>query len=378
VCPRRFAAEEEEIEDGSHHYLARVRVTYGVVRMRVIRIGTSQRQPQRVPNGGEQGAMRRSVRIATVSAAVVAVSLALAGSALAESHAFVDFEGLPEGKIVSSVSSGSGISGDAVPGSVGLAGVSADPAVTGNAAMIYDSACGGGGPADCTGDEYDKFRPELGKVLMVAKSVQDANGDGLADRPDVTTRGGMLRFDFTRFGPGAVTIVSLDVLDIESRRGTIALYARGSLIGTVPIPVTGDAGFATVAVGRSGIDRMDVTLGDSGVVDNLHLIVGAAIQPSAPRSCGSLRLGVRSLVVGRRTAVPVTVRDTLGVRMAGKRVVARGAGVLRSGRTNARGVVRLVVQPRRAGIVRFSVPGAPRCAKRLAVASVFRPPAITG
>jgi hypothetical protein len=322
--------------------------------------------------------MRRSFGVVAALSAVVVLSLAMAGRALAQSHAFIDFEGLSEGRLVSSVSSGAGMSGDALPGWVAIAGANADATVTGNAAMIYDSACHGSGPANCTGAEYDKYKPQLGKVLMVAKSVQDANADGVADRPDVSTRGGLLRFDFTPLGRAAVTVESIDVLDIESRQGTIALYAKGSLVATMPIPVTGDNGLATVTIRRPGIDRMDVSLKDSGVVDNVHLVIGAETPRPAPRACGSLAIGVRRLALGTRTAVPVTVRDALGVRMANRRVVARGAGVLRFGRTNARGVVRLVVRPRRAGVVRFSVPGAPRCARRVAVAGAFRPPVLTG
>jgi hypothetical protein len=53
--------------------------------------------------------------------------------------------------------------------------------------------------------------------------------------------------------------------------------------------------------------------------------------------------------------------------MARVRVIARGAGVRTSRMTSARGLARLIVRPRRVGVVRFAVRGGSRCVKRVAV-----------
>jgi hypothetical protein len=310
--------------------------------------------------------MQYAMRLAVVLTALVGISAFGAGSASAQLRTNMNFEGLPEGLIVSSLASGSGIAGDTVAGSVEVFG-DHTPVGDGsaNAAMVYDAACHGGGPADCSGREPDKFAPKLGRVLTIGRSLADANGDGLADAPDTAGSGGELRFDFRGFGTGSVTITSLDVLDVESG-GWIKLFARGVLVGTVAVPATANNGLATVAVGYAGIDRMEVRLKDSGVIDNIRLAFAAAVRPPQA-DCGSLRLSVRSLARARRSIVWARVRDTRGVPMAGVRVVARGAGVRTSRITNARGLVRFLVRPQRAGVVRFAVPASSRCAKRVIV-----------
>jgi hypothetical protein len=63
--------------------------------------------------------------------------------------------------------------------------------------------------------------------------------------------------------------------------------------------------------------------------------------------------------------------------MAGRRVIARGAGVNVAARTNAAGVARLTIRPRSAGVVRFRVAGTTACVARVTVKAVFRPP-LTG
>jgi hypothetical protein len=312
--------------------------------------------------------LKAATRLAVVSVALVGISAFGSGSASAQ-VANLNFEGLPEGTLVTRLASGAGIGGDAVPGSVGVFGDRAPVGDrSGNAAMVYDAACHGGGPSSCSGGEHDKFKPMLGKVLTIAKSHDDKDRDGRADAPDTAGTGGQLQFDFSGFGTGSVTVMSLDVLDAE-RGGWIRLYARGSLVATVRFGPTRNNDLTTFALGQSGIDRMEVTLEDSGVIDNVRLALAAG-SPPPQAECGSLRLSVRSLARARRSVVWATVRDRRGVAMAGVRVVARGAGVRSSRVTNVRGLVRFLVRPRRAGIVSFAVPGSPRCAKRVTVRGV--------
>jgi hypothetical protein len=140
--------------------------------------------------------------------ATVAVSLA--------ANAVIDFEGLPAGTIVTSLSSGSGISGDVV---VGAVEVLADGTPRETAAVVFDAVCGGA-PANCSGGDDDLYAPNLGKVLIIAEDLVDANNDGLVDDPDdADATGGFFTFDFTGFGPGTVTVDSLDVLDVEVGNG---------------------------------------------------------------------------------------------------------------------------------------------------------------
>lgn len=310
--------------------------------------------------------MRRRRRVTVALIACCAVSGLASGSALAQTNANIDFERLPEGLIVTRLALGAGVSGDSVAGSIAVSG-DRPPVGDGsaNAAMIYDSACHGGGPSSCSGGEDDKYKPMLGKVLTVAYSSRDGNGDGLADAPDTANDGGLLRFDFSAFGTGTVTVRSLDVLDTE-RGGWIRVFSRGTLVATVRFGATSNNGLATVAIGHSGVDRMDVALHDSGVIDNIRLAFSATAPP-IQATCRALRLSVRSLAVARRTPVRATVRDARRVAMARVRVVARGAGVRTSRMTSARGVARFVVRPRRVGIVRFAVRGSSRCVKRVAV-----------
>jgi hypothetical protein len=57
----------------------------------------------------------------------------------------------------------------------------------------------------------------------------------------------------------------------------------------------------------------------------------------------------------------------------------RGAGIVKAGRTNARGVARIVVTARRPGIVTVTVPQKLTCGgKRIAVLAAITPPRFTG
>jgi hypothetical protein len=58
-------------------------------------------------------------------------------------------------------------------------------------------------------------------------------------------------------------------------------------------------------------------------------------------------------------------------------VTVRGAGVAKSGRTNAAGITRIAIRPTRTGIVQIRVRGEAACAARLGVAGIRRPP-LTG
>jgi hypothetical protein len=178
-------------------------------------------------------------------------------------NSVIDFEGMTVGAIVSSLSTSSGMSGDTVSGSISVFG--SEPTFPGtNAAMIFDATC----PGYCSGGDTDLDKPELGKIIIVSEDMD--SGD-----PDDTARyDAHLDFDFSTFGPGTVTVDSVDVLDIEQTIAKIDLYEGGeggTLLQSITIPQTGDNGLATVPVGVSDVDFMRVTLHGSGAIDNIAI-----------------------------------------------------------------------------------------------------------
>jgi hypothetical protein len=201
------------------------------------------------------------------------VSAAAVPARAATLEATIDFEGLAEGAIVSSLSSGSGISGDAVSGSVGVFGVNPSLAPGTNAAMIFDATCAGG----CSGGDDDLFFPAQGNILIISEDLDSADPD------DADENGQNLTFDYSGFGPGTVTVVSLTLMDTEEAGGTIELTTSGGTT-TVPIPVTGDGNSVVVPIGVSGVTSMKVILAGSGAVDNVELQV-IEDEPGGGQGC---------------------------------------------------------------------------------------------
>jgi LPXTG-motif cell wall-anchored protein len=72
-------------------------------------------------------------------------------------------------------------------------------------------------------------------------------------------------FDFSSWGSGVVTVVSLDVLDVELDESPGLIEVGG---GSVPIPDIGDGNVSTLPIGLSG-SSMAVVLNGSGAIDNI-------------------------------------------------------------------------------------------------------------
>jgi hypothetical protein len=203
---------------------------------------------------------------------VIAILLLSVRPTRAASEAVIDFEGLAEGMIVSSVSSGNGISGDPVSGYVGVFG---DTPVFGsevNAAMIFDARClPGGVPASCTGQDGDLYNPEFGNTLIISEDLDSSDPD------DADVLGAVFHFDYRTWGPGQVTVSSLTVQDVEEEErqdAKIKLYADGidgTLIAEVDIPETGDGISLPIDVNVSGVGTMLVDLQGSGTIDNIRI-----------------------------------------------------------------------------------------------------------
>lgn len=235
----------------------------------------------------------------------------LLGASLASANpgSVIDFEGLSEGEVVAAVSSGSGISGDPVEGFVSINGF--DPVLAGNRAMVFDSSCPPGGtPADCSGGDWDLGTPNeafggpgssddgsgasndaaLGNVLILSEDLDSSDPD------DADHFGSRFDFDFSNFGPGAVTVVSIHALDIEAAQGEGGAKVRVysdlgvTLIAEVPISPTGDNGAAVVNIGESGVVFMEVILNGSGAIDNINLEIEEELPVFARITGGGWRV----------------------------------------------------------------------------------------
>ncbi len=205
---------------------------------------------------------------------------------MAVQTAVIDFEGLPKGLILSALWAGNGISGDPIPGTIGVHGVNPKFAPSINAAVIFDGTCNGS-PTTCTlnGEDADLYFPELGNFLIIDIRLGDRNGDGLVDDPNDDDRVGMyFEFDFSGYGPGKVTVDQFTVADVEAIEDNAhaEFYSNGDLIAVVPIPETGDNQKLTVPVGLSGVDFVRITLNGSGGIDNFQVSMEDALPTETP------------------------------------------------------------------------------------------------
>ena len=159
----------------------------------------------------------------------------------------------------------------------------------------------------------------------------------------------------------------------------------GTFRGSCDLPFTGDVDEVSIddtALGRTAIAALGAGLGPlppqlppvSGPPAGGDATSGAngaspETVPSRPSStsraaCASVKVSRRSVRVGRRTPVVVTVRDDeRGARR--RTVIVRGAGIWVSARTSPRtDRVLLRLRPRRRGTLRVLLGGdAPRCAR---------------
>jgi hypothetical protein len=81
---------------------------------------------------------------------------------------------------------------------------------------------------------------------------------------------------------------------------------------------------------------------------------------------------------GKKDRVVATVRSSKKP-MKGVKVVIRGNGVAKSGRTNGQGVAVIVINPKKPGVITITAvdKGDPCGARRIGVVGVFLPP-LTG
>ena len=215
------------------------------------------------------------------------------------------------------------------------------------------------------------------------------------DLPDPVQLNGRLTYTIVvgNNGPDAATQVTLaDPLPADTSFVSVST-TQGTCTGGPVI----NCNLGTIPKGGTVTITLVVTAQQAGVVTNTATVVGkepesttANNQATAttlvvapvvrkPRQavCDSFTATPKSLTVGRRSTI--VVRVTAGGKPAkGRRVVVKGAGINKSARTNGKGVARIAVKPRRAGIVTITVPQRIACGtRRIGVVGAFQPP-LTG
>ncbi len=207
----------------------------------------------------------------------------VAGAASWAAQEAIDFEGLPKGKVVSTVFGSSGSGPIAVKGTNPFFGGS-NP----NAAVIFDSSNRSGGDTDLGSPHKDFFGPgigtggqagspfenntALGKILIVAEDLVDSNGDSLIDDPDdVDTLNARLEFNFAALGP--VTIHGLTIIDVEATEPAAKAVFDHSGGGQtiVVLPQTGNNGVAVVVLNPAvaNVAKLTIILNGSGATDSI-------------------------------------------------------------------------------------------------------------
>jgi uncharacterized repeat protein (TIGR01451 family) len=209
------------------------------------------------------------------------------------------------------------------------------------------------------------------------------------DLPDPVQLNGQLTYTIVvgNNGPDAATQVTLaDPLPVGTSFVSVST-TQGTCTGGALIRC--DLG--TIPAGSTVTITLVVTALQSGVLTNTVTVVGNEPEPNtanntatattlvpaplvrAPKAavCDKFTATPKSLRVGKRSTIVVQV--TAGRKpVKGRKVIVKGAGILKSARTNARGFARIRVTPRRAGIVTITVPQKLTCGgKRIGVVGAF-------
>jgi uncharacterized repeat protein (TIGR01451 family) len=213
-----------------------------------------------------------------------------------------------------------------------------------------------------------------------------------SDSPDPVSVGGLLTYTLTvtnKKGDTANNVVVTDSLPSEVTLVSVAT-TKGSCSGTILITCN----IGSVAFNELVAITIVVRPGRAGMITNTTVVTGrepehdpsnntasavTVVQgPFTPPSvCYTLTVRPRSMTVGRRTIVRVTVREA-GRAVRNVRVVVTGRGVRKQGNTNASGVARFVIVGRSPGILQIRVPNHSTCNRqRIGVLGVFTPP-VTG
>jgi uncharacterized repeat protein (TIGR01451 family) len=220
------------------------------------------------------------------------------------------------------------------------------------------------------------------------------------DKPDPVKLNGQVTYTMvvTNSGPDTATGVTVadplpagtSFVSVSTTQGTCA-FGMGLVqcsLGSIPKGGTVTITLVVKAL-RPGVLTNEVTVvgkePESNTANNratATTLVTTPLVPPKPKPkpkpvCSSVTAGPKSLRVGKRSTITATVKNR-GKAVKGAKVLVRGAGIKKSGRTNARGKAHIRVRPVRPGIVVVSVPQKLVCgSKRIGVVGVFEPP-VTG
>jgi uncharacterized repeat protein (TIGR01451 family) len=215
------------------------------------------------------------------------------------------------------------------------------------------------------------------------------------DSPDPVPLNGQLTYRLVvgNNGPDAATQVRLaDPLPAGTSFVSVST-TQGSCTGGPVI----NCNLGTIAKGATVTITVVVIARQPGTLTNTATVVGnepelnpadnqdtettRVLAPAVKRQpkavCDAFTATPKSLTVGKRATIVVRVTAG-GKAVKGRTVVVKGAGIHKTARTNAKGLARIVVKPRKPGIVTITVPQKIVCgAKRIGVVGAFQPP-VTG
>ncbi|NNE42655.1 MAG: hypothetical protein HKN12_00475, partial [Gemmatimonadetes bacterium] len=204
-----------------------------------------------------------------------------------------DFEG-PTGTVVAGdLPQGGSTSGMYFPGiTITATNTAGGP----NSAVIFDTENPGGGDEDlgtpnssCGGPGLgtggtctncgvaDPTGPNcvaLGKALIIAENLNDANADNVVDDPDDERGGGTLVFEFA----SAIVPIDITILDIDSE--SAAIHLRGDTLCVVANATDlGNNSAQTIDLqGFGTFDCLEVTFSSSGAVAELEYDVVVSVE----------------------------------------------------------------------------------------------------
>jgi uncharacterized repeat protein (TIGR01451 family) len=209
------------------------------------------------------------------------------------------------------------------------------------------------------------------------------------DLPDPVQLNGQLTYTIVvgNNGPDAATQVTLaDGLPIGTSFVSVST-TQGTCTGGVLITCN----LGTVPAGATVTITLVVTAQQTGTLTNTVTVIGKEPEANTANNtatattlvpapvvrqvkkvvCDKFTVTPKSLRVGKRATIVVHVTAS-GKPVKGRKVVVKGAGILKSARTNARGFARIRVTPRRPGIVTITVPQKLTCGgKRVGVVGAY-------
>ena len=181
--------------------------------------------------------------------------------------------------------------------------------------------------------------------------------------------------------PAGVTLVSVGAGQGSCTGGPVINCDLGNLAPGAVVAIL----VRTTTTATGSIVNTSTVVGNEAETDTTNntgsatLVVRGALKPPAPAQfCTAVAVSPKSIFVGRLALLTMRVSQN-GKAVAGIRIRIKGStlGIVTK-RSNAKGVVKVHVSPKRAGIVSFAPVAHKRCTNpRIGVVGVFTPP-VTG